>query len=148
MSLVQYLHRVGFLGPEVSLAHCVWLTTEDMGILAESGASAVHNASSNLRLCDGIAPVHEMLGHGINVGLGTDNFGFADNGATSSMSCAWRLVSACRDPRQDLSGQEAFAMATIRGARALGLDSIAGCWPREARRPDHAVDRSRCSARS
>jgi cytosine/adenosine deaminase-related metal-dependent hydrolase len=127
MSLVQYLHQVGFLGPELSLAHCVWLSTEDMGILAASGASAVHCASSNLRLYDGIAPVHEMLGRGINVGLGTDNFGFADNNdLLDEMRLAALLQRVPGIHGETLSGQEAFAMATINGARALGLANTTG----------------------
>jgi 5-methylthioadenosine/S-adenosylhomocysteine deaminase len=121
-SLVEYLNQSGFLGPEVSLAHSVWLTNEDMDILNKTGASTVHNASSNLRLFDGIAPVRVMLERGVNVGLGTDSYGFSDdNDFLEEIRLAALLQRVPGIEGQGLSGQTVLEMATMKGAMALGL---------------------------
>jgi 5-methylthioadenosine/S-adenosylhomocysteine deaminase len=126
-SLVKYLKALGFLGPEVSLAHGVWLTHEDMEILAEAGSSVVHNPSSNLRLCDGIAPVLDMLDRGVNVALGTDNFGFSDdNDFLDEMRLAALLQRVPGVEGRALSGRQALEMATLNGARALGMAERTG----------------------
>jgi 5-methylthioadenosine/S-adenosylhomocysteine deaminase len=126
-SLVRYLDDLNFLGPRLSLAHCVWLSHEDMELIAQSGASVVHNASSNLRLCDGIAPVLEMLDLGVNVALGTDNFGFSDdNDFIEEMRLAALLHRVPSIEGRILSGQQILEIATINGARALGMEDIIG----------------------
>lgn len=78
-SLVAHLEEIGFLRPRVSLAHCVWLTREDIARLAVAGASVCHNPSSNLRLKSGIAPVNALLARGVNVGLGIDSHALNDD---------------------------------------------------------------------
>ena len=69
----------GSLGPEVSYAHGVWLTEPNLRLLADHGGTVCHNASSNLRLKNGIAPVNQMLQHGVNVAMGTDSDGINDD---------------------------------------------------------------------
>ena len=120
--LVRYLQELGFLGPEVSFAHGIWVTGEDMDVLAGEGASIVPNPSSNLRLFDGIAPVREMLARGVNVGLGTDSFGFSDdNDYLEEIRLALLLQRVPGIEGKTISGQEVLEMATLGGARALGL---------------------------
>lgn len=68
----KHLENLGVLGPEVSCAHSIWLTREDMEVLARTQATAVHNPSSNLRLFNGIAPVVEMKRAGMSVAIGLD----------------------------------------------------------------------------
>ena len=116
---VQHLEELGVLGPEVSLAHGVWLADDDMALLAERGAWVCHNASSNLRLRSGIAPVNVMLRHGVHVAMGTDGSALNDD---DDMFQEMRLVSrlhrevgletTCITPEQVLE------MATVGGAGA------------------------------
>ncbi|MBT3941898.1 MAG: amidohydrolase family protein [Chloroflexi bacterium] len=76
---LAHLKDLGFLGPELSCAHGVWLTDSDIDILAESGSSICHNPSSNLRLNSGIAPVNRLLEKGVNVAIGIDEAGINDD---------------------------------------------------------------------
>ena len=76
---VAHLQDLEFLGPEVSFAHAVWLTEGDIELLAGAGATVCHNASSNLRLKNGIAPVNPMLAAGVNVAMGTDSTAINDD---------------------------------------------------------------------
>src|SRR5438128_1136152 len=71
-SLLQHLHSLGVLAPNLSLAHSIWIEPEDVDLFAESGATSVHNPASNLRLGSGLARVKEFLRAGVNVALGTD----------------------------------------------------------------------------
>lgn len=79
---VEHLEEMGLLSPTVSLAHCVWVTSRDMEILAQTGASVAHNPASNLRLYSGICPANEMIEKGVTVGIGTDGMGFNDDNDT------------------------------------------------------------------
>jgi cytosine/adenosine deaminase-related metal-dependent hydrolase len=127
VSLVQYLHDLGFLSPRVSFAHGVWLSQQDADLIAESGASVVHNPSSNLRLFDGIAPIRELLARGVNGGLGTDNMGFSDdNDFLDEMRLATLLQRVPGVEGRGLSGQQALRMATLGSAKCLGLDDRIG----------------------
>ena len=69
-TLVAHLKDLEFLGPELSCAHAVWLTQEDIHLLADSQTSISHNPSSNLRLKNGVAPLNSLLEQGVNVALG------------------------------------------------------------------------------
>ncbi len=77
---MRRLADLGVLGPDVSCAHFVWATDEDIEILADTGAVAVNNPGSNLRLATGIARVRDMLDRGARVCFGTDNISFSDSG--------------------------------------------------------------------
>lgn len=122
-----HLHELGFLGPEVSCAHCVWLSEADMELLAAAGATVSHNPSSNLRLGSGIARVHRMLERGVNVGLGVDSNGLNDD---NDMLQEIRLASALhRGPgweRPPLPAAQLVRMATENGARACLLADRVG----------------------
>src|SRR5260221_14301084 len=72
MSPVQYLDKIGALGPDVVAAHCIFVDEADRKILAEHNVGCVHNPSSNMMIASGVAPVPEMRSAGIAVGLGTD----------------------------------------------------------------------------
>ena len=114
---LAHLEELGFLGPEVSYAHGVWLTESNLGLLAQHGGTVCHNASSNLRLKNGIAPVNQMLRHGVNVAIGTDSDGINDD---DDMVQEMRLVSKLhRQPgigAPALSSAQVMRMATINGA--------------------------------
>src|SRR6266849_4138108 len=69
---VQYMNRIGLLGPDVIAAHCIWVDATDRKLLAEKGVGCVHNPASNMMLASGVAPVIEERAAGVAVGLGTD----------------------------------------------------------------------------
>ena len=114
---VAHLNDLGFLGPELSCAHAVWLTEEDIALLAESETSVCHNASSNLRLKNGVAPVNAMLAKGVNVAMGTDSTAINDD---DDMIQEMRLVSklhrqpGLQDPA--INSHQALRMATLNAA--------------------------------
>lgn len=127
-SLTAHLDELGFLGPNFTAAHAVWLDHDDIQRLANNGAAVAHNPGSNLRLGSGIAAAHEMLQAGINVGIGTDGANCSDN---QNMFEAMRLasfVSRVRDPDYHtwIETGKALQMATVGSARALGFDADIG----------------------
>ena len=126
--MVEYLHRIGFLRPGVSLIHLVWLTPREIDILAETGASAQHNPVSNLSLASGICPVRALLDAGVNVSLGTDSCASSFTISMLKTLNAAALVHKVRgdDPESWLTAVEAFAAATMGGARALGFGDTLG----------------------
>lgn len=131
-SLLQHLESLGLLGPSVSLAHSIWIEEKDIDLFVKSGATAVHNPASNLRLGSGLAPVPRLLAAGAHVALGSD--GAASNDG-QNMFDAIRLASLIHNPslsdfRTWVTPLQALRMATREGARAFGLPAgalAAGC---------------------
>lgn len=126
-SAVEHMSEAGLLSPKLSCAHCVQLTEKDMDLLADSGTSVIHNAGSNLRLSNGIAPVVAMQRNGINIGLGLDGMSINDDG---DMLQEMRLVSCLHRSSQrnetTLTARHVLKMGTINGARALGMQHEIG----------------------
>jgi len=126
-SPVDYLNRIGFLNDRVIAAHMVWASDEELGLLKKLGVGIVHNPQSNMKLASGTAPIPQMLKENLPVGLGTD--GAASNNDLNlweEMDTAAKLHKLIsRDPKVG-PAEEAFEMATIRGARALHLDKEIG----------------------
>ncbi|HMF55767.1 MAG TPA: amidohydrolase, partial [Pyrinomonadaceae bacterium] len=124
---VTYLDRIGFLNDHVIAAHMVYPTEEELGILKRLNVGIVHNPQSNMKLASGVAPVPQMLAQDMSVGLGTD--GAASNNDLNmweEMDTAAKLHKvATGDPRV-VSAEQAFEMATIRGARALHMEREIG----------------------
>ena len=132
------LRQIGLTGPWLVLAHAVWLDEPGLAELARSGSHVTHCPASNLKLASGLAPVRAMLDRGINVALGSD--GAACSNRIDAWSQLWlaALVGSVRDGAGALSAREAFEMATLGGARALGLaDQIGSVEP--GKRADLAV---------
>ena len=124
---VARLARLGVLGPGFFAAHCVHFSSADIDALARHGASAVHCPSSNLKLASGIAPVADLLAAGVNVGLGTD--GAASNNRLDmfeEMRLAALIGKVARGDASAVNAAQAFAMATLGGARAIGLGERVG----------------------
>ena len=124
---VGYLQSIGFFGPRTVINHGVWVDAEDMKILRRHGVAVSHNPESNMKLASGIAPVPEYFATGITVGLGTD--GAASNNDLDMFE-AMRFAALLhkvntRDPRS-VPATTALEMATINGARALGLEHMIG----------------------
>jgi 5-methylthioadenosine/S-adenosylhomocysteine deaminase len=127
---VALMEEVGLFNFPVLAAHCVHLTDEDIRILVARGAGIAHNPESNMKLASGIAPVTRLLAAGALVGLGTD--GAASNNNLDMMeemrSAALLQKVATMDPMA-LPAQEALAMATVNGARVLGLKDVGPLKP-------------------
>ncbi len=124
---VEHLDAIGFLGPEILAAHCVWLTEKEIKILHDRGDQAVHNPVSNMKIACGIAPVPEMLAAGIPVALGTD--GAASNNALdmfNEMKFAALLNKVGKLNPTVMPAQAVLEMATVNGATALGLEKEIG----------------------
>jgi 5-methylthioadenosine/S-adenosylhomocysteine deaminase len=124
---IGYLDHLGFWGPQVVAAHAVWVTPDEMAILKDHHVTVSHNPESNMKLASGTAPVPRYLEEGIVVGLGTD--GAASNnhldmfGAMRQAALLHKLVS--RNP-EAVSARTALEMATIGGARTLGMQATIG----------------------
>ncbi len=126
-SPVQRLADLGMVGPGVSYAHCVWVTEDDIRILAETGTGVSHNASSNLRLHSGIAPVRAMLDAGVNVGVGTDSVGINDDDdLLQEIGLSQRLHRVPGLDNRHVTPGELLHMATLGGAKNLTLDDHIG----------------------
>lgn len=126
-SPVEYLDRLGVLGPETLLAHCIHLDEEDLERLKRSGASVAHCIGSNTKAAKGVAPVLGMRSRQICVGLGTDGpaSGNTLDLFTQMKLCANFHKNESRD-RSAMKAMEILSMATAEGARALGLGQITG----------------------
>src|SRR6266478_638904 len=125
---VQYLDKLGILGPDVLAAHCVWVDETDRKILAQRQVGCVHNPSSNMMLASGVAPVIEERAAGIAVGLGTDGAAGSNNDLNlmEEMDLAAKLQKITKiDPRA-LGAKAVVEMATIEGARALHMEKEIG----------------------
>jgi 5-methylthioadenosine/S-adenosylhomocysteine deaminase len=126
---VARLDELGMLGPGFVGAHAVWLTEDDIGRLADAGAAISHNPASNLRLGSGIAAVREMLDRGVTVALGCDGSMSSDNQNLFEAMRLAGLVGNVRFPHDTarwLEKAEVWRLATVNGARALGLDGRVG----------------------
>jgi 5-methylthioadenosine/S-adenosylhomocysteine deaminase len=124
---VSYLERIGFLNNRVIAAHAVWVNGEEIAVLKRRGVGVAHNPQSNMKLASGVAPVPQMLSEDVAVGLGTD--GAASNNDLNmweEMDTAAKLHKVTTGDPKVVSALQAFEMATIRGARALHLDSQIG----------------------
>jgi 5-methylthioadenosine/S-adenosylhomocysteine deaminase len=127
MSPVAYLQSIGFWGPRTVVKHGVWVDAADIKLLRSHQVSVSHNPESNMKLASGIAPVPEYLEAGVTVGLGTD--GAASNNDLDMFE-AMRFAALLHkvktgDPRA-VPAKTALEMATIQGAKSLGLESAIG----------------------
>ena len=124
---VAHLADLGFLGPELSCAHSVWLTEGDIELLADAGTTVCHNPSSNLRLKNGIAPVNAMITGGVNVAMGTDSTALNDDDdMLQEMRLASRLHRQPGLDRPALDTHQALRMTTANAARPTGFDGRIG----------------------
>ena len=124
---VGHLDALGLLAPNVLACHCVALNEEDIARLQRHGVKVSHNAESNMKLASGIAPVPRLLEAGVCVGLGTD--GAASNNNLDlflEMDTVAKLHKVQRLDPTVLDAATVLRMATIDGARALGLDDRIG----------------------
>ena len=118
---IAYLHSVGLAAPHVVLAHCIWLDETEMNLLQQTGTKVAHCPSSNLKLGSGIAQVTEMLARGIAVSLGADGAPCNNRLDMFTEMRTAALLQKARHGPQAIPALTALRMATIEGAKALGL---------------------------
>ena len=116
----EYVDRLGWLGPDVWLAHCVHLDEGAVARLAQTGTGVAHCPSSNARLGAGIAPVRDLLDAGAPVGLGVDGAASHEAGQLGAELRQALLAARSRGGPAALDAREALALGTIGGARCLG----------------------------
>ena len=128
LSPVQYLDRIGVLGPDVVSAHCIFVDATDREILARKQVGCVHNPSSNMMIASGVAPVAEMRAAGVAVGLGTDGPAGSNNDLDlmEEIDLAAKLAKITRMDPLALNAKAVVEMATIDGARALHMEKEIG----------------------
>jgi 5-methylthioadenosine/S-adenosylhomocysteine deaminase len=125
-TLLAHMDRLGLVTPRFSVAHGVWLTPEDLALLAQRGAGLAHNPGANMRLASGIAPARAALQAGVTVGIGTDGSSSSDN---QNMFEAMRLAAfASRlwegaEEADWLGTAETVRLATAGSAAILGLEA-------------------------
>jgi 5-methylthioadenosine/S-adenosylhomocysteine deaminase len=124
---LAHLNSFGMLGPHLVADHCVHLGEQDMELISNNDVKVIHNPESNMKLASGVAPVPDMIARGITVGLGTDGCASNNNlDLFTEMDTAAKLHKVyCMDTTV-MDAVTVFRMATIEGARALGLEHYAG----------------------
>jgi 5-methylthioadenosine/S-adenosylhomocysteine deaminase len=118
----RHLHDLDLFDPSTIAAHCIWLNEEELDLLAAGHVKVAHDPESNMKLGAGVAPVPAMLRRGIEVGLGTDGSASNNNlDLFGEMSMTARLHKAFATDPTVLKAEQVVQMATIGGARVLGM---------------------------
>jgi 5-methylthioadenosine/S-adenosylhomocysteine deaminase len=125
---VQYLNKIGILGPDVVAAHCIFVDDTDRKLLAEKQVGCVHNPSSNMMLASGVSPVPELRAAGVAVGLGTDGPAGSNNDLDlmEEMDLAAKLQKITKMNPLALGAKAVVEMATIDGSKALHMEKEIG----------------------
>jgi 5-methylthioadenosine/S-adenosylhomocysteine deaminase len=125
---IQALERLGLLDADhVLLAHCVWLDDSEIELLAKRGVAVAHNPTSNMKLASGAAPVTKLRAAGVAVGIGTDGEKENNNlDMFEEMKFASLLAKFANRDAAALDSWDVMRMATIEGARAVGMDDLIG----------------------
>lgn len=127
MSIVEYLDSIDILDEKTLMIHSIWIDENDIDVIKKSRANIVHCPESNMKLASGIAPVPKLIEKGVAVGLGTDGCASNnDHDLFGEMDMAAKLHKvALLDPCV-MDARTTLKMATIQGARAIGLDHLTG----------------------
>jgi cytosine/adenosine deaminase-related metal-dependent hydrolase len=123
---VVHLHELGLSGPDVCLAHCIWLSESERELLVSSGTHLLHCPSSNLKLASGVAEIPELAARGVAISLGADGAPCNNN---LDGFLEMRLAALVHKPRcgaRSMRAANVLEMATLGGARALGLEQEIG----------------------
>ncbi len=124
---IDSLHRLGLLGPRTQCVHMTDLGDQDIALLAQTGAHVIHCPQSNMKLASGACPVSKLMERGVNVALGTDSAASNnDLNLFGELQAAALLAKLHAGDATALPAADALAMATINGARALGLEEQIG----------------------
>jgi len=128
MSPVQYLDKLGILGPDVISAHCIFVDEADRKTLAQRGTGCIHNPSSNMMLASGVSPVAALRAAGVAVGLGTDGPAGSNNDLDlmEEIDLTAKLAKITKMDPLAMNAKAVVEMATIEGARAVHLEKEIG----------------------
>src|SRR6202051_3171244 len=128
MSPVQYLDKLGILGPDVVSAHCIFVDEADRKTLAQRRVGCIHNPSSNMMIASGVSPVPEWVADGVALGLGTDGPAGSNNDLDlmEEMDLAAKLAKITKMNPLALNAKSVVEMATIDGAKALHMEKEIG----------------------
>jgi cytosine/adenosine deaminase-related metal-dependent hydrolase len=137
---VQYVEELGWVLPDVWLAHCVHLSTDDVALFGERGVGVAHCPSSNMRLGAGVAPVRELLDAGVDVGLGVDGSASNERGDLFLEVKMAAYVARSRGGPKAMTVRDALRLGTRGGAAVLGREDIGQLAP--GKRADFAVWRT------
>jgi len=127
-TVVSYAKRHGILTQRTAIAHGVWLTPEDIELIAEAGATVIHNVVSNLRLCSGIAPIRELKAAGVNIALGSDGMSSNDSFNLFDVIKTAGMLHSVTDHRYEQypRASDVLKWATYGGARSALLEKEVG----------------------
>jgi 5-methylthioadenosine/S-adenosylhomocysteine deaminase len=124
---LERLRRLGLLGPNLIAVHAVHLTDDEIDLVVRHGCRVAHCPTSNMKLASGLAPISNLIAQGVGVGLGSD--GAASNNRLDllqEMRHAALLAKLESRNAASLPAHQALRMATLEGARALGMDGVIG----------------------
>lgn len=126
-SPIKHVYDLGLFNSKTYAAHCVHLSDEDIQIMVENDVSAINNPGSNMKLANGFAPVTKLLSAGVNVALGTDGSSSNNNmNMFEEINLAALVNKAVEEEPTVIPAYTALKMATINGAKALGLENEIG----------------------
>ena len=126
-SPVFYLKRLGVLSPRMIAAHSIWISEQEIKVMAKFGVNVAHCPISNMKLASGLAPVYQMIRNGVNVGLGTDSVASNNNlNLFEEIKISALLQKMKHKNSKIVNAQEVLDMATVNGARALGMKNKLG----------------------
>lgn len=124
---IERLHKLGILTPRTQCVHMTTLNSQDIEILQQTQSHVIHCPESNMKLASGFCPVSDLLNKGINVALGTDSAASNDDlDLLGELKTAALLGKAVSGNPSALDGHSCLRMATINGAKALGIDHLVG----------------------
>jgi cytosine/adenosine deaminase-related metal-dependent hydrolase len=125
--MIRQLADIGLLTPRTTIAHGVWLTRDEIAIMAEHGSGIAHNPISNLKLKSGVAPMHAAMQAGVRVALGCDNCSCGDCQSMFQAMKMFCLLAAVTDPNPTgVRAADAIKAATLGGAQAMNLTGEIG----------------------
>lgn len=128
----RYMEKLGWVGPDVWWAHCIWLSPDEIKMMAETGTGVAHCPSSNMRLGSGIAPIREMIDAGVKVGLGVDGSASNDSSHMIAEGRMAMLLQRVAKGADALTIRETLALETTGGAAVLGRNDIGVIRPEMA----------------
>lgn len=138
---VAHLQSLGLVGPRLIADHCVHLNSDEIELFADSNISVIHNPESNMKLASGIAPIPELLGKGVTVGLGTDGCASNNNlDIFTEMDTAAKIHKVNTMDTTVMDAATVLRMATVEGAKAIGMGDITGSLEKGKRADIIVVD--------
>ena len=130
--MIRCLADLGLLTPRTTIAHGVWLTRDEIVIMAEHRAGVAHNPISNLKLKSGVAPMRVAMQAGVRLALGCDNCSCGDCQSMFQAMRMFCLLAAVTDPNPTgVHATDAIRAATLGGAQAMNLEGEIGASGRE-----------------